>query len=108
MGFIRKITGAQGQINAVNANAAAQIEAAKTTASAQVKALNDSAYAAAEQQRIIAERSRAEDAAAQAAMQPMQVAEVSLADAQTGSVAAVRQRKRAQFGKNYSSTGVNI
>lgn len=108
MGFLRKITGAQGQINAMNKNTSAQIKAARETADAQVAALNDSARAAADNQRNMAERAKVEDAASESLNQPMGVADVALDAPQAGSSIAGVRKRRQQFGTGYSSSGVNI
>lgn len=104
---IRSLTGAQGQIDAMNRNADAQIAAAQQAADAQVSALNASAQAAVDAQRLAAERQQAEAAASDAASVPLAVADIALDSATTESVATTRRKTRAQFGKNYNS-GVNI
>lgn len=107
MGFIRKITGAQGQINAMNKQADAQISAAKQAADQQVASLNAAAQAAADAQRIAADRAKVESNAAELASQPMAVADVALSEPQSGSAGTARRKVRAQFGKSYG-TGVSI
>ena len=107
MGTVRKLTGAQGQIDAANRNADAQLEASKQATQGQVQALNASATAAANAQKQAAARSQAEAAAAAAVSAPLAVAEVALDPAATESGAATARKKRAQFGKSFSS-GVNI
>lgn len=109
MGLVRKLTGAQGQIDAMNRDADAQIAAAKQAAEGQVAALNASAQAAADAQRQAAERSKVEAAAAASAAVPMAVADVALDPVATQSIAGTRKKTRAQFGKNYGAgSGVNI
>lgn len=107
MGFVRKITGVQAQIDAQNANTNAQIEAGNAAAAAQAKALNASTQAAASAQEQAVARTKVEDAARQAASVPLAVADVALTDPASGSAVAASRKKRAQFGKNYSS-GVGI
>lgn len=104
---VGSLTGAADQVEAMNRNADAQIAAAQQAADAQVAALNASSQAAADAQRIAADRQRAEAAASDAAATPLAVADVALDPAVTESVATTRRKTRAQFGKNYSS-GVNI
>lgn len=107
MGFVRKLTGVQGQIDATNANTDSQVQAAKQAADAQVQALNASAKAATDAARMAADRERAAGAAADAASKPLAVADVALDAGAAESVVAGRRSRRAQFGKNYSS-GVSI
>lgn len=109
MGFVRKLTGADAQVKAMNKQADNQIKAAKDAANAQVAALNASAQAAAEAQRTAADRANVERVAAESASQPMAVADVVLDIAQPGSAATGRRKTRAQFGTGYSSdSGVSI
>lgn len=103
MGFVRKITGVQSQIDATNANTNAQIDAAKTAADAQVQSLNASARSAADSMRLAADRERVAATAADAASKPLAVADVALDPAVTESAGAARRRTRAQFGKSYGS-----
>lgn len=105
MGFVRKITGVQGQIDAAKRNAKAQEDATKQAAAAQAQALNASANAAAQQQAQLAARSAAEAKAASAVSAPLDQADVQLDD--SGATTAARKSRRAVFGKNYS-TGVSI
>jgi hypothetical protein len=107
MGFLRKVTGTQGQIDAMNNNADVQIKAAKAAADAQTKALNDAASATADAQRQAADRQQVEQAAADAVSKPLAVADVALDTPDTGSAIAKARQRRAQFGKNYTS-GVSI
>jgi hypothetical protein len=108
MGFLRKLTGAQGQIDAAKKNANATMAAAKLSADSQIAALNATTQAAAAAQAQAAERSRVEREAADAVSKPLEVADVSLAPAATGSAVGDARRKRAQFGRGYSATGVNL
>lgn len=107
MGFIRKITGVQSQIDATNANASAQENATKAAAAAQTQTLMQNAEATAAQQGQLAARSAAEAKAATAVSQPLGTADVQLQPDSPDSAAAVRNKRRASFGKNYS-TGVSI
>ena len=107
MGFIRKITGVQAQIDAANQNADAQENATRQAAQAQTQALMDNARAAAEQQAQVAARSAAESKAQVAVSAPLQTADVQLQQDPTMSSAQVRNKRLASFGRNYS-TGVSI
>lgn len=107
MGFVRKLTGAQGQIDSVKRQTSANIAAAKQAADAQVRALNDSARAAADAQRMTAERAKVEEAAADIASRPMEVADIALDPVVNESLATSRRRTRAQFGSG-RATGVSI
>jgi hypothetical protein len=107
MGFVRKITGAQKSIDAVNRQTNEQIAAAKQAADAQVRALNDAASATADSQRMMAERTRVEAAASDAASKPLAVADVALDPEVTGSIVAAKRKARAQFGKGYTS-GIRV
>jgi hypothetical protein len=109
MGFLKKVTGVQGQIDAMNRNADSQIAAAKSAAQAQTKALNDAAQATAEAQAQAAARSQVEAAAREAVSKPLDVADVALDVPTQGSSIAAARRRRNQFGQNYDSgTGVGI
>lgn len=107
MGFVRKITGVQGQIDAANRNADEQNAATKAAADAQTQQLMQSAKAAADAQRNAAARMAVEDKAASAASAPLAVADVQLDEDASTSVSARRNQRKAAFGKNYS-TGVGI
>jgi hypothetical protein len=107
MGYLRKLTGAQGQIDAMNANAAASEAATKQAAAGQMAQLQQSARAAADNQAMVSARQAAESAASEAAMQPLGTADVSLSAPQEDTVTAQRSKKRAAYGRNYSS-GVSI
>lgn len=106
MGAVRRWTGAQGQIDAMNANAAQQERATKEAARAQAQSLLDAARAAATQQAQMSARSAAEAKAATVASQPLAQADVQIDDGVENSTAARRSR-RASYGRNYSS-GVSI
>lgn len=107
MGVVRKWTGVDSQIKASNANAAVQIEATKKTAADQQAALMQTAKQAAQQQVQLAARSAAEEAAAAAVSQPLGTVDVQIDENLTESVAALRRKKLASFGKNYQG-GVSI
>jgi hypothetical protein len=106
-GFVRKITGATAEVNATNANTQAQIDATKQAAQDQQAALAASAQAASQGQAQLAARSTAEDKAQQSASTPLGAADVQLDADQTDSVTATSNKRKAQFGQNYSS-GVQI
>lgn len=107
MGFVRKLTGADGQIKAMKKNTQVQIKAAKEAADAQVRSLNDAANQAAAQQAMLAERQKVESLAADAVSAPMDVADVALAAPAEGASIAATRKRRQQFGQNFG-TGVNI
>lgn len=109
IGFVRKVTGVQGQIDAANANAEAQVQATEQASKASAQAQQDSARAAADQQAMLAARNAAETAASDAASQPLETADVQLDTNSGESASATRRTRRAVFGKNYgSSSGVSI
>lgn len=108
MGFVRKVTGVQGQIDAANKNASAQEAATKAAAAAAQQQLMQSAKSAAEQQAQMAARSAAEDKASDAVAKPLDNADVQLDENSPDSVTATRNKRRASFGRNYSSGGVSI
>ena len=107
MGFVRKITGVQSQIDATEQNAAAQENATKQAAAAQTQTLMQNAPATAAQQGQLAARSAAEAKASAAVSQPLDSADVQLQADSPDSAAASRNKRRAAFGRNYS-TGVSI
>lgn len=107
MGFVRKVTGVQDQIDATNANADAQKQATLQAAKDQQAALAASATASAQQQSQLAARSAAADKASQIASQPLADADVSLDQNSPDSVTATRAKRKASFGQNYSG-GVSI
>lgn len=105
MGFLRKLTGAQGQIDAAKKNALAQEEATRQSAAAAERAAMQSARAAADQQAQLAARSAAEQKASDAVSKPLAQVDVSV-DTDASSTSDVK-RRRARFGKDYTS-GVKI
>lgn len=105
MGFVRKITGVQKQIDVAKQNAKVQEDAVKQSAQLAERASMQSAKAAAEQQAMLAQRAVAEQKATDAVSAPLAQAEVSV-DTDSASTSDVR-RRRAKFGRDYSS-GVNI
>lgn len=107
MGFVRKLTGVQAQIDATNKNADAQMAATVQASRDQQAALSATAKAAADQQSQIAARSAVEAKASEAASQPLDSADVQLADTPTESVAATRAKRKASYGRNYAG-GVSI
>lgn len=108
MGFIRKITGVQGQIDATNANAKAQEDATREAARMQQQSLMESARAAADSQAQQAARMAVEQKAADVAGAPLESADVQLDQNSPDSVTATRSKRRAAFGRNYASSGVSI
>jgi hypothetical protein len=108
MGFVRKITGVQGQIDATNRNTDAQNNATKQAAQAQAAALQASAQAAADGQAQAAARSAAEQKAADAVSAPLDQADVQLQSNNTDQTTTEQRRTRqASYGRNYSG-GVSI
>jgi hypothetical protein len=107
MGFIRKITGVQAQIDAAKQNAAAQEKATKQAADAQSESLMSAAKAAADQQSMLAARRVVENKAADLASTPLATADVQLDQSPTESVTARRAKRKATYGRSYSS-GVSI
>jgi hypothetical protein len=108
MGFVRKITGVQGQIDATNKNTQAQVDAAKQASQAQEAALQASAQAAADSQAQAAARSAAEQKASDAVSAPLDQADVQLQTNNTDQTSTEQRRTRqASFGRNYSG-GVSI
>lgn len=107
MGFVRKITGVQGQIDATNRAADMEAQNLQQQAQAQANALNQAAQATAQNQRMLAARSVAEDAARTQASQALETVDVQLDETPTDSTIGMARKRRAQFGKNYSA-GVNI
>lgn len=103
MGFIRKITGVQGQIDAANRNTDAQLAASKQAAEAEQRAAQVAAQSVADQQRLIQERQAAADKASQLNQNTLQTADVQLQQDEGGQVAV---KRRASFGRTY--TGVQI
>lgn len=107
MGFLRKITGVQGQIDATNANAAAQVAATKQAAQDQQRQLAASAKASADAQSQLAARAAVEARASDAASAPLGTADVQLDENSPDSVSATRTKRKASYGRNYSG-GVSI
>lgn len=106
MGLLRRLTGAQGQIDAAARNADVQLEATKAASEGQAAALNATARAAAQNQAQLAARAAMEAKASEAVSAPLADAEVQL-DLTAQSTSAKRGR-RAAFGRDYGATGVSI
>jgi hypothetical protein len=107
MGAVRKLTGVDKQVDAANKNTDAQVQATAQAAAQQQQALMASARAAADQQAQLAARSAAESKAATAASAPLETADVQLDPDASESAAGGKARRRAAFGRNYS-TGVSV
>lgn len=105
MGKVRKLTGAQAQIDAAKRNAKAQEDATKLSARQAETNAMESARAAADSQAQLAARSAAEQKAQDAVSLPLGQVDVSV-DTDSASTSDVR-RRRAKFGRDYS-VGVNI
>ncbi len=106
MGFVRKITGVQGQIDATNRAADIEAKNAAETARASADALNQSAAALAQNQKMLAERAKVEEAANSAMSRPLATADVQLAEAPTMSGAESSRRRRAKFGRGSASVSI--
>lgn len=107
MGFLRKITGQQAQIDQRARNADAQIAATQQAATASANAAIQQAKQVADNTKLVAERDAANTAAQDALSTPLDTADVQL-QADTGlGVAASSRKRKAKFGQNYS-TGVTI
>lgn len=102
MGFIRKLTGAQAQIDAAAKNADAQIAATQQAAIDTQSTMNAQAKAAADQMSMQAAREAASDKAAAAIGQPLATADVALEDP----TARPTRKTRGAFGRGTS--GVSI
>jgi hypothetical protein len=107
MGWLRKKTGAQQQTDALYENARVAEAATKQAAAGQIAQLQQSARAAADNQAMVSARNAAEAKASDAAAQPLATADVALSAPQEETVTAGRAKRRASYGKNYSS-GVSI
>jgi hypothetical protein len=107
MGWLRKITGVQGQMDAANRNADAQIAATQAAEQNTVAQMNANAKAVSEQQAQFAARQRAEAEAAAAAALPLEQAEVRLDEASGMSAGQERRARKRKFGQT-ANTGVNI
>lgn len=110
MGFIRKLTGAQGKIDAMQKQADAQIAAQNAAADAQAAATRDAAVASADSrvQAIQREALSKQVAEAELSAEPVNAPEVRVDGVDPEQSAAGKKRKlRATFGTGYS-TGVSI
>lgn len=107
MGFVRKVMGVQGQIDATKDNANAQIAATQQAANAQQQNLMQNAKAAADQQAMLSARMAVESKVSDQLSQPIGTAEVQIDGDSTDSVTATRRKAKAAFGREYSS-GVQI
>lgn len=107
MGFLRKITGQQAQIDQQARNADAQIAATQQAAADSANAAIQQARQVAENTALVAQRDAANQQAQDALSTPLDTADVQLqADTGLGVAAGTRKRK-AKFGQNYTS-GVTI
>lgn len=101
MGWFRKITGQQGEINRQKAALAEQERSARESADKQTQALQESARQAAMQVQQAQERAAAQAAAQDLLSKPLAEAEVTVG---AGEEAATTRKKKL----NAYSTGVNI
>jgi hypothetical protein len=102
MGFHRKMSGQQGQIDAAKENTAMQERAAKQAAEASAAAAQASVQAAADQQRNMQERAAIEEDVRTSMDKPIEQVDVQLNAANSNSSGSTK-RRRAQFGRNYGS-----
>lgn len=107
MGFVRKITGQQAQIDAARENAARQEASAKQAADAAARQAQGAAKASADAAAQASARSAAEEKAAEVVSAPLGQADVSVDAQQTETTTAATRRKRTQFGRTYN-TGVGL
>lgn len=104
---MRKVTGVQKQTDATNRNAAAMEADTKQASMANQAALSASAKASADQQSMLSARSAAEAKATAAVSAPLGSADVQLDEDSADSVSATRNKRKASFGRSYTS-GVSI
>lgn len=107
MGFFRKLTGAQQQVDAIKENAARQAEATRQAASQAQQQLMQTAKAAADSQALASARMVAETKASDAVSQPMAIADVQL-DPNGPLGQMISRRRKASFRASASSGGVQI
>lgn len=107
MGWLRGITGVQAQIDATRKQAELDAANIDKTSKLQAEATNQATQAAADSLQQRAARDAAEAQVTDALSKSPQVADVRLSTPQEETVTASSRRRRASFGRNYSS-GVNI
>ena len=108
MGFVRKLTGAdqaKKTADAANKQANAQVEALKNESQRAAMAAMTAAKATADSQVISASRLQAEQRASEAVRGPLGKAEVALDENGGDSSTADVRKRKAKFGRNYSSAG---
>lgn len=108
MGWLKKVTGAQAQIDATNQNEQATSAATRATAQANINQSQEAARQAAQSASLIVERQAAADKASAAVSLPLDTAEVQLDSPTTDSAAGAANKKRRAWGTGAYSTGVNI
>lgn len=106
MGFLRKITGVQGQIDAAKQSARTQAAAAQSEAQANANAAVDQARQAAEQQALLQAREQASTQADALLSVAPETAEVQLDSATAESATSVRRKRRATFGAGVSGVAI--
>jgi hypothetical protein len=108
MGFVRKLTGAdqaKKTADAAKKQADAQVQALKEESQRSAMAAMTAAKATADSQTIAAGRLQAEAAAAEAVSGPLGKADVALDENGGDSSTADVRKRKAKFGRNYSSAG---
>jgi translation elongation factor EF-G len=101
VGFVRKITGVQGQIDAANRAADMEAQAAMKAAQDSANATIAQAQSVATQQAADIARQKAVSEASATLAEPVAKAEVQLDSTSTVSTAAATRKRKGQFGKNY-------
>lgn len=107
MGWFRKVTGQQGQINRQRDALAQQEAAAREAAAKQTAAMQESARAAAQAVVTQQERQAASAAASDMLSKPMAEADVSVGEGDTSRPGKFRQRLAGTVNRIYNS-GVSI
>jgi hypothetical protein len=107
MGFHRKMSGQQGQIDAAKENTRMQEKAAKQAAEAASASAQASAQAAADQQRNMQERAQVEADVKANLDKPAENVDVQI-DAPNTNSAGATKRRRATFGRNYGSDTTRV
>lgn len=107
MGFVRKITGQQAQMDAAQRAADQQAAAIKASSEQAARASRDAAQQAAQAQAAAAARNAAVGAASDALEVPLDNPDVQLAGPVPVSAGEATRKRKATFGVGVN-TGVNI
>ena len=102
MGIVRKLTGAQAQVDAAKENNRIQEEAARKSSEAAASSAQAVAQAAADQQRNIQERAAIDAEISARNNQPAETVNVAV-DAPGANGTGATRRRRASFGRNYDA-----